>query len=107
MREVALEVELWGPKYTEMAKQALSAIEKYKGPTNEEKDDELYISISNVYEKYLDYCAKEAAGGFACWLKSSQTDLYKDRWIPLVALVLSEVAPEPHKSLLYEANVTE
>jgi len=62
-KEVALDLERWGPKQIGTAKQILAALSAYSGPMDESVEPEFATTVQKFYDGYVADC--RAGGSFA------------------------------------------
>ncbi len=95
-KDVAQELERWGPKKISANKQGLAELAGYKGPINAELDDEFVQSAQTYLDSYIDGCRQGKIKGGNC---TSLKFFWKEKMKPLYPSVSSVIYEQAPKSL--------
>jgi hypothetical protein len=97
-KEIALEIEKWGPKVISHFKKILNALGVYDGPHDALVDPVFALAVQNFYDDYIQQCRdKKLSGNFCKILEFSWESGQQEPIGLLVALLFSERAPRDLK----------
>lgn len=99
-RDVALDIEGWGPQQTRAFKGALKELGYYGSTEGPEKDDELFVAMSRFFETYLERCKAGEDQGISCEDMRLLSKGGIDPTPPPPSRALTEVAPAPYRHQL-------
>lgn len=96
-RDVALDIERWGPQQTRAFKGALKELGFYAEAQDPEKNDALFIAMSRFFEFYLERCKAGEDMGISCEDMRLLAKGGVDPSPPPPSRALTEVAPAPYR----------
>lgn len=99
-RDVALDIEGWGPKQTQAFKGALKELGFYAEAEDAEKTDELFLAMSRFFDSYLARCEAGEDMGISCEDMRLVAKGGLDPSPPQPSRALTEVAPAPYRHQL-------
>lgn len=96
-REIALDLERWGPKNISMNKNILRALGVYDGPQDTTIEPAFAVAVQGFYDDYIERCRENKLSGTNCdslhiFWKSGMKPI-----MPPVSAVLYERAPDELK----------
>lgn len=91
-KEIALEMERWGPKYIEAHKRSLVQAGSYKGPIDTTIDQEFATAVQSIYDRYISRCKEGKVKGPNCTVMRVFLDAKMEPRMPPVGAVLYEIA---------------
>jgi hypothetical protein len=96
--EVASAMKRWGPKNIIVNKKILESLGKYSGIINADVTREYVLSVSSVYNKYIDDCEKNKINGLMCTSYRITWKSGNKKLLPPVSSVFYELATGSLKS---------
>ena len=109
-REVAFELEQWGPQQTLIYKKILMARGEYEGPEGTTIEPSFALAVQRFYDDYFIKCKDRKVSGTYCDILHSfeashnWNELHKWHLKPRISSVLYEQAPSYPNSLKQEAG---
>lgn len=97
-KEIALALERWGPKMTDVYMRALTDLGFYNGPIVEKVNPEFALAVQVAYDDYIERCRTRRIKGINCDAYRLLWDSGKSSMMPAVSAVLYEIAPKKMKA---------